>query len=83
MSKYIKDPLDSRIKQFYEFRDRHYLTRRMPVIIRVDLRAGHSYTAPLKDRFDPNCLVMRCKRCAFKRGTTGMTYLLAGEKVDV
>ena len=54
MSKYIKDPLGSRIKQFYEFRDRHYLTRRMPVIIRVDLRAGHSYTAPLKDRFDPN-----------------------------
>jgi tRNA(His) guanylyltransferase len=26
----------------------------MPVIIRLDGRAFHSYTAPLKDRFDPN-----------------------------
>lgn len=46
-----KDSLGDRIKGNYENRDRHYLTRRLPVIIRLDGKAFHSYTAPLKDRF--------------------------------
>lgn len=51
MGKYDKDPLGSRMKANYEDRDRHYLTRRMPVILRIDGKAFHTYCAPLKDRF--------------------------------
>lgn len=54
MSKYTKDPLGQRIKSNYENRNRHYLTRRMPVILRCDGKSFHSYCAPLKNRFDPN-----------------------------
>lgn len=54
MSNNTKDPLGQRIKQNYELRNRYYLTRRMPVILRLDIRAAHSYCKPLKDRFDPN-----------------------------
>lgn len=32
----MKDALGDRMKDFYENRYRFYLTRRMPVIIRVD-----------------------------------------------
>lgn len=46
-----KDALGSRMKDNYENRNKHYLTRRTPVIIRVDGKAFHSYTNPLKDRF--------------------------------
>lgn len=46
-----KDPIMERIKQNYELRQRHYLTRRTPVIIRVDIKAAHTLTKPLKDRF--------------------------------
>lgn len=46
-----KDPIMSRMKQNYEFRQRHYLTRRTPVIIRCDIKAAHTYCRPLKDRF--------------------------------
>ena len=51
MTNFSKDPLNSRIKQNYELRQRHYLTRRTPVIVRLDGKSFSKYTAPLKDRF--------------------------------
>lgn len=46
-----KNDLDCRMKD-YEKRDRHYLQRRMPVIIRLDMRAGHTFTKGFKKPFD-------------------------------
>lgn len=43
--------LGDRIKVNYEDRARHYLTRRMPVIVRVDGRAFHSWTRGLPKPF--------------------------------
>lgn len=54
MSNNTKDPLGQRIKQNYELRNRHYLTRRIPVILRLDGKCFSQLTASLKDRFDPN-----------------------------
>jgi tRNA(His) 5'-end guanylyltransferase len=50
MSKYC--PVMQRIKSNYEQRQCYYLTRRTPVIIRLDGKAFHSYCKPLKNRFD-------------------------------
>lgn len=36
----------------YEKRNRYYLQRRMPVILRLDMRAGHSFTKGLERPFD-------------------------------
>lgn len=36
----------------YEKRNRYYLQRRMPVILRLDMRAGHSFTKGFKKPFD-------------------------------
>lgn len=47
-----KNSLMKRIKDNYELRQRHYLTRRTPVIIRLDIKAAHTYCKPLEDRFD-------------------------------
>lgn len=43
--------LDARMKG-YEFVSRHYLTRRTPVIIRIDGKAFHSYCKGMKKPFD-------------------------------
>ena len=48
----MKDALGDRMKGFYEDRYRIYLTRRMPVIIRVDGNAFHSFTRGLDRPFD-------------------------------
>lgn len=45
-------PIMKRIKENYESRSRHYLTRRTPVIIRIDGKAFHTYTRGLKKPFD-------------------------------
>jgi tRNA(His) 5'-end guanylyltransferase len=45
-------PVMQRIKSHYEQRQCYYLTRRTPVIIRLDIRAAHTYCKSLKDRFD-------------------------------
>jgi len=44
--------IDDRMKDNYEKRNRHYLTRRTPVIIRIDGKAFHTYTKKLKKPFD-------------------------------
>lgn len=46
------DSLGDRMKENYENRGRHYLTRRTPVVVRVDGRAFHTYTRGLKQPFD-------------------------------
>lgn len=42
----------ARIKENYESRSKHYLTRRTPVIIRIDGKAFHTYTKGLNKPFD-------------------------------
>ncbi len=46
--------LGDRMKGNYELRNRHYLTRRTPVIVRVDGRAFHSFTKSCSKPFDVN-----------------------------
>lgn len=41
-----------RIKESYENRQKYYLNRRIPAIIRLDMKTAHSYCKPLKNRFD-------------------------------
>ena len=43
--------LANRMKD-YEKRNRYYLQKRMPVIIRLDMRAGHSFTKGFQRPFD-------------------------------
>lgn len=43
--------LEKRMKE-YEQRNRYYLQRRMPVILRLNMRAGHSFTKGFKRPFD-------------------------------
>ena len=47
-----KTSLGDRMKNNYENVNRFYLTRRMPVIIRVDMRAGHTFTKGMNKPFD-------------------------------
>ncbi len=47
-----KDALGDRMKEFYENRSKTYLTRRTPVIIRLDGKAFHSFTKPFYKPYD-------------------------------
>lgn len=47
-----KDSLGDRMKEFYENRAKVYLTRRTPVIIRLDGKAFHSFTKGFKKPYD-------------------------------
>jgi tRNA(His) 5'-end guanylyltransferase len=47
-----KDSLGDRMKHYYEDRYRIYLTRRIPVIIRIDGKAFHSFTKGLNRPYD-------------------------------
>lgn len=51
MKKY-KDSFNDRMKHNYENRAKTYLTRRMPVIIRLDGKAFHTFTRGLKKPYD-------------------------------
>ena len=51
-----KTTLGDRMKNNYENITRYYLTRRMPVIIRIDGKAFHTFTKGMKKPFD-NILV--------------------------
>ena len=48
----MKDALEDRMKNNYENRAKTYLVRRMPVIIRLDGRAFHTFTRGLKKPYD-------------------------------
>ena len=71
----MKDALGDRMKSFYEDRYRIYLTRRMPVIIRVDGNAFHTFTRGLDKPFDYDFMkIMQytCKDlCEFIQGCVG------------
>lgn len=47
-----KDSLGDRMKEFYENRSKLYLPRRVPVIIRLDGKAFHTFTKGLKRPYD-------------------------------
>ena len=47
----VHDDLGTRMKE-YEKRNRYYLQRRIPVLIRLDMRAGHSFTKGFQRPFD-------------------------------
>jgi tRNA(His) 5'-end guanylyltransferase len=47
-----KDSLGDRMKEFYENRSKLYLPRRVPVIIRLDGKAFHTFTKGLKKPYD-------------------------------
>lgn len=44
--------IDDRMKDYYEHRSKTYLTRRTPVIIRLDGKAFHTYTKGFKRPYD-------------------------------
>ena len=71
----MKDALGDRMKGFYEDRYRIYLTRRMPVIIRVDGNAFHTFTRGLDKPFDHDFMtIMQCTckdLCEFIQGCVG------------
>lgn len=46
------DSLGDRMKEYYENPYRFYLPRRSPMIIRLDMRAGHSFTKGFQRPFD-------------------------------
>lgn len=46
------DALSIRMKSYYEHRSRHYLSRRIPVIIRLDGKAFHTFTKGFKKPYD-------------------------------
>lgn len=52
MSNNKKDSLGDRVKENYENRAKTYLVRRMPVIIRLDGKAFHTFTKGLKRPYD-------------------------------
>lgn len=57
------DALGDRMKSFYEDRYRIYLTRRMPVIIRVDGNSFHTFTRGLDKPFDADFMKIMQKTC--------------------
>lgn len=59
----MKDALGDRMKDFYENRYRFYLTRRMPVIIRVDGNAFHTFTRGLNRPFDADFIRIMQETC--------------------
>lgn len=48
----VHDDLGNRMKEYYEDRAKTYLTRRMPVAIRLDGKAFHTFTKGMKKPFD-------------------------------
>ena len=57
------DALGDRMKGFYEDRYRIYLTRRMPVIIRIDGNAFHTFTKGLDKPFDNHFMRLMQDTC--------------------
>ena len=59
----MNDALGDRMKNYYENRYRIYLTRRTPVIIRVDGNAFHTFTKGLERPFDADFMDIMQKTC--------------------
>ena len=57
------DALGDRMKNNYENRYRFYLTRRTPVIIRIDGNAFHTFTKGLEKPFDADFMWAMQQTC--------------------
>jgi tRNA(His) 5'-end guanylyltransferase len=65
----MHDSLGDRMKNFYENPARHYLTRRTPVIIRLDGRAFHTLTREFKKPYDLDFIdtMTAAVKCTFEQ----------------
>ena len=59
--------LGDRMKESYELRQRHYLTSRTPVIVRMDGRAFHTYTRGFAQPFDSQFMVAMVSAASYSR----------------
>lgn len=77
----INDFLGDRMKQ-YESRNQYWLQCRTPVIIRVDMRAGHTFTKGFQRPFDEvfgNSMVRTMEYCAANIGNCVFAYCQSDE----
>lgn len=74
--------IGDRMKRNYENPARHYLTRRVPVIVRVDGRAFHSFSGQLNKPFDPwfmKAMVHAAEKVAADMQGFKMAYIQSDE----
>ena len=77
----IHDSLGDRMKE-YESRNQYYLQKRTPVCIRVDMRAGHTFTRGFAHPFDEvfgNAMVRTMEYCAKNIGNCVFAYCQSDE----
>lgn len=77
----VNDSLGDRMKE-YESRNQYYLQRRTPVCIRVDMRAGHTFTKGFVRPFDEvfgNAMVKTMEYCAKNIGNCVFSYCQSDE----
>lgn len=77
----IHDSLGDRMKE-YESRNQYYLQKRTPVCIRVDMRAGHTFTRGFARPFDEvfgNAMMRTMEYCAKNIGNCVLAYCQSDE----
>ncbi len=77
-----KDSLGDRIKKNYEYSARHFLTRRTPVIVRVDGKAFHTLTKGMHPPFDQvlvNAMVNAAHHTAMEMQGFKLAYVQSDE----
>ena len=77
----IHDSLGDRMKE-YESRNQYYLQKRTPVCIRVDMRAGHTFTKGFVRPFDEvfgNAMIRTMEYCAKNIGNCVFAYCQSDE----
>ena len=77
----INDSLGDRMKE-YESRNQYFLQRRTPVCIRIDMRAGHTFTRGFVRPFDEvfsNAMVRTMEYCAKNIGNCIFAYCQSDE----
>ena len=77
----VNDALGDRMKE-YESRNQYFLRRRTPVIIRADMRAGHTFTKGFQRPFDEvfgNSMVRTMEYCAANIGNCVFAYCQSDE----
>ena len=77
----LHDNLGDRMKE-YESRNQYFLQRRTPVCIRVDMRAGHTFTKGFVRPFDEvfgNAMVKTMEYCAKNIGNCVFSYCQSDE----
>lgn len=77
----LHDSLGDRMKE-YESRNQYFLQRRTPVCIRVDMRAGHTFTRGFARPFDEvfgNAMVRTMEYCAKNIGNCVFAYCQSDE----